>query len=527
MSFANSSTNYCPRCGILVTENANRLVTDSCGHRKCRQCLLADDECMECQLQQRNDLNNITSHSIDADIVTEAEAAPVEKNDIVVKTSKKKGRKTVALPAHIRQEENDSNSGVHYHCTKCDRKFTSRSQQYYHLTCGSNASKKYKCLQCDKAFATSSHFNYHMETHAEHTYFCKECNKSFTNRMVLRKHEKLHYTAPLKCSECNKEFRSKESLTAHIRKLHDDKDLPYKCKECQKSYALKATLKQHIQKHFDKRFKCQYCDKRFQRNYTLKLHLKKHTKTDCFICGICMHKFSDSAVLLRHVKLHQDTIKYHCTDCDVTIMRKDNMLRHIRTIHPEKSFENCVKITLPTHNSSNSHEKIEAGDLSTNMTAVVEPQTVENSAVIKCIGNVAPMKVPTCQISLDNIQELNIDPTEVDVNTKAITNDSTLTTLQNVTLNAGTDTNGSSKKMKVKKKYDPIKMYRKILASDCEDESESEREETYVKQKTADNLVASVDMAPSLERRVALSTSNFSEMHWRKNFKYTYEYQDF
>ncbi|XP_053946881.1 zinc finger protein OZF [Anastrepha ludens] len=532
MSITNISNAHCPRCGVLVTETANRLVTDSCGHRKCRRCLLTDDECMECLQQMQCDIKNKTIQIIDSNTVAECKVAPEVNIGVVAKNFTKKGRKVASMPTHICRVANDSDAGMHYYCTRCCRKFTSRSQQYYHLTCGSDASKKYKCQHCDKAFATSSHFNYHMETHAERTYCCKQCNKSFTNRMVLRKHERLHYMTPMQCSECGKEFRSKDSLSAHIRKMHDDKDLPYKCEQCQKSYALKSTLKQHMQKHFDKKYWCKYCDKQFQRNYTLKIHLKKHTKTDCFICGICLNKFSDSAVLLRHVKLHQDTIKYRCIECDVTIMRKDNMLRHIRTLHPDRNFENCVEITKPI--LSDAHKEIEVEDPLVDKPPVTEPKTVENSAVIKCIGNVAPMKVPTCQVSIIPTSELDTNSAQTDVNTNTISNISTFTPLRNVPLNIHSTASGGPKvvQKRVKKKYDPIKMYRKILNSDCKDESvnesESEKEEMYnIQPQCATNSVSGVDMTPVLEKRVTLSTSNFSEMHWRKNFKYTYEYQDF
>ncbi|CAD6993217.1 unnamed protein product [Ceratitis capitata] len=452
----------CPLCGVLLIGKANRLVTDSCGHRKCRSCLLAHDECTECLNQEQN----ISDSKKNINIVFEESQNLLSDNYMVTK-------KKVERPSQ---------------CHRTYNEWIMIQTTYYHLNCGKVDSKKYKCQQCEKAFSTKSHYNYHLETHAERTYYCKHCKKAFTNRIVLQKHERSHSSKSFQCTECDRQFRNKESLSGHFRKLHDGGDLPYKCEVCHKTYALKSTLKQHMHKHFDKRYACRYCDKRFQRNYTLTLHLKKHSKTDCFICGICFRKFSDSSVLLRHVKLHEDGVKYRCRECDATIMRKDNMKRHIRTIHPGRSYESCVDVISPI--STTLPNAISADNICGEVETLIEPKLVENSAVIKCIGNVQPMTIPKCK-------------------------------------NASTILN----KRKTQKHYDPIKLYRKILTSDYDDESanesESEKEEVYNKNAQNDvKAVSSVGVSSTSEKRVTCSTSNFSEMHWRKNFKYTYEYQE-
>lgn len=64
----------------------------------------------------------------------------------------------------------------------------------------------------------------------------------------------------------------------------------------------------------------------------------------------------------------------------------------------------------------------------------------------------------------------------------------------------------------LKKKYNPIEMYRKIINSDKEDD-------TYIE-------VPTVLEKPVIEQqRFVANQSNFSEMHWRKNL--TYQYQDY
>ncbi|KAF4528740.1 hypothetical protein B566_EDAN017021, partial [Ephemera danica] len=44
----------CPQCGAVPNNTSARLVHDSCGHLKCRMCLLKEeDSCMTCEGQQK------------------------------------------------------------------------------------------------------------------------------------------------------------------------------------------------------------------------------------------------------------------------------------------------------------------------------------------------------------------------------------------------------------------------------------------------------------------------------------------
>lgn len=205
------------------------------------------------------------------------------------------------------------------------------------------------------------------------------------------------------------------------------------------------------------------------------------------------------------------------------------MLRHIRTIHPNRTFENCVEITYPIN--SKTLKAIEYDNPLRGSLPYREPKTVENSAVIKCIGNVQPMKVPTCDVSTILTTNIQTPPTilQSTIVTNTSNDDSTVIIFPKVPIKANIVTGGSSTVIQKKiKKYDPIKMYRKILTSDRDEsasESESEKEEVYsIKPHYSENTVSCVSLATP-EKQITINTSNFSEMHWRKNFRYTYQYQ--
>lgn len=106
----------CPRCNC-VAAGQNRLVTDSCGHNKCRLCLLADEvDCSECQLTR------------ELEPAADAVDQPVEDVDYKHITSTTQG----------------------YHCSVCNKSFRSRTQQYYHRSCGNEILKKFPCTLCSR-----------------------------------------------------------------------------------------------------------------------------------------------------------------------------------------------------------------------------------------------------------------------------------------------------------------------------------------------------------------------------------------
>ena len=51
-----------------------------------------------------------------------------------------------------------------------------------------------------------------------------------------------------KCSECDAEFTTKESLTDHIKRVHEDKVQKVKCIECDKMFSRKSDMKVHLKR---------------------------------------------------------------------------------------------------------------------------------------------------------------------------------------------------------------------------------------------------------------------------------------
>ncbi|XP_075146729.1 uncharacterized protein LOC142221081 [Haematobia irritans] len=294
----------------------------------------------------------------------------------------------VSKQNHIVEEVSETGV-VQYNCTVCGKRFRSRTQKYYHLQCKQLNEETFECDICRKTFTRQSQLKYHKESHASPVNECTQCHKIFSNPLALKKHESLHKVEPKTCPYCDKTFLKKISLEQHIAAQHLHQ-LQYECTYCSKKYASKSTLQLHLQSHEKKQFKCSICGKFFQRNSILRSHVQRHNRqTSIYKCHICDKTFGDTGALSRHRKIHEENIlQYYCVLCDKNISRKDNMTRHIKTIHPEETFNNIVKIlkiSTPElieenelRNSVDSEIRLDINDSPENMIPTIN--IVENAA---------------------------------------------------------------------------------------------------------------------------------------------------
>nr|ACO51533.1 MIP05682p [Drosophila melanogaster] len=437
--------NKCPRCNCDAT-GQNRLVTDSCGHTKCRLCLVADvSDCLECRV----------ARSVDIQETQETQARTSADKRIIV-----------------------TDKG--YHCTVCNKDFRSRTQQYYHLTCGNDLLKKFNCKECGRRFATSSHLKYHLMSHEKQSkHSCSVCHKSFKQPIVLQRHMLTHNQEKHLCPICQKVFRRKSSLASHLA-IHSDLGLQFKCELCSKHFQNKANLNQHLRKH-DKnniRHMCKVCQKSFLRQTTLRLHMKRHSNRERQSCSLCGKSYNDPDALGRHLRQHKTAERYRCIQCDITINRKDNMLRHLRSMHPGCSFASTVEMVTPRSSAQEA------------TTAEERPsQTVRYNSVIQSVGNVEPVMLLQSTPLPSQLPELQMEKG------KAVPEHLPLPDVM---------------------PEENVQLYRKIILD--LDNEEYSSEPSPDAQEPA--------MQHHQPRVPGQGSSKFSEMYWRKNFKYWYQKEE-
>ncbi|XP_044257960.1 zinc finger protein 2-like [Tribolium madens] len=365
----------CPQCKKASNGAANRLVRDSCGHEKCRVCLLLDEEkCQQCKIENVNKIeapscriekeqesSSVIKCESHTGVITcngTAKKTPIcpivqngdvqTKDDIKQptpqKTSKNKTAKTapnknlfgnVSIPNHVTILKDPTQ----YKCNICNKKFATKSHIKYHTYC-TGQRKPFQCNLCSKDFITKSHLDVHILKHSGTKPFtCNVCQKSFSERSKLKRHSVLHSSIkPYMCSECGKAFRSKESLKIHTLIHRGEK--PYSCRVCNISFNNTSNLNKHLITHSnEKTHMCDQCGKRFKLKWALTVHRRSHLRVRPFECSTCSRAFVNNKDLQRHQLIHLETKAYNCSICNTSFRRKDNLYRHVKNTHPGKKAE--------------------------------------------------------------------------------------------------------------------------------------------------------------------------------------------
>ncbi|XP_063827219.1 zinc finger protein 62 homolog [Ostrinia nubilalis] len=240
----------------VVNLTDNRLVTESCGHVKCMDCLLHEKSgCSAClaSIQECTEPDD----EVCGDDSPEPPEVPLvyeKEKEIASEVYNDYEKKKKPETSHIRIET-DAN-GRCYVCTVCNKRFHARSQVAYHAYCNGQR-KPFQCPECTKSFATHSHFKYHMRVHRnERTYACDVCGDSFFQMSKLQRHKLKHSTEEKKfvCVQCSKGFNNLSSLRKH--ELTHSEARPYACAICARRFRDSSNYRKHVAKHDDKKCGC-------------------------------------------------------------------------------------------------------------------------------------------------------------------------------------------------------------------------------------------------------------------------------
>ncbi|XP_019871607.2 zinc finger protein ZFP2 isoform X2 [Aethina tumida] len=355
--------NICQQCKKSAEGASNRLVQDSCGHKKCRVCLLQDEDfCKQCSDEAGKKENTvikyenkyaavITCNGINKDInsdtadsnCTKSESEKPISQPVINKPKKpnksqneskpvgkqKRAYNAINIPTHI-TVTGEPNV---YHCTICNKSFSTKAHVKYHSYCA--GIRSHSCKICKKEFILKTQLDIHMYIHEKNKpHVCIQCGKSFGEKSKLKRHMILHSNLKtLTCSECGKSFKTKESLKVHSIIHRPDK--PYSCKMCEAKFNNSSNLKKHLASHSDeKSHMCDQCGRTYKLKWALSVHQRSHSRVRQYECTVCNKTFVNHKDLQRHSANHLETKPFDCTYCACKFRRKDNLKRHVRNAHP-------------------------------------------------------------------------------------------------------------------------------------------------------------------------------------------------
>ncbi|XP_043494085.1 zinc finger protein 1 homolog isoform X2 [Polistes fuscatus] len=371
----------CPNCGQITNASDSRLVTDSCGHTKCRMCLLNEEQgCKSCRNLPQTigslvELTNDNHADTESSVATEEIILPlklvINKNskciyddtsgsekDLYYKLAESEKNLirryipkiepcniSTDMQMHLNNDDdfisqptvtfNDISTSV---ATRVDiRKIESKSKSVElvdkepskdkhlkssnrsHISIIPGSPEKYKCNVCNKIFKNKKSKWYHDAcVTGVKPYQCTLCDKSFVKRSHFEYHERIH--SGYKPYKCEKQFA---------------------CTKCEKKYSKREDFNNHLNVHNNSiTYTCTICEKAFYILTNLKRHMKTHTDERPYICDQCSKSFKDNSLLIRHKRTHQKDRPFSCDHCNKVFLSKSELRRHL-TVHSEDKPFSC------------------------------------------------------------------------------------------------------------------------------------------------------------------------------------------
>ena len=188
-------------------------------------------------------------------------------------------RNPSALQSHIEKVH----EGKKHQCTTCGEMFQSLIRLETHVAKKHERNKLYECPSCNSTYMTKETLEKHIAFVHEKSsgHLCPECGENFQTKRQMKDHIiVVHEGKGFECPFCNKILNSSVSRNGHIRSIHGGKKPePMKCSQCDKIYSSINSLTIHMRAVHEKKrpFACHLCDLSFGQSGNLKTHLKgKH-----------------------------------------------------------------------------------------------------------------------------------------------------------------------------------------------------------------------------------------------------------
>ncbi|XP_058449880.1 zinc finger protein 883-like [Malaya genurostris] len=180
------------------------------------------------------------------------------------------------LKVHLGRQRPKSRHARSEICKLCNDPFPKLSALAEHIK-QEHDNEKYpfiQCAECPKTFLSAQKLSQHKPIHTD-KYACTKCNIRYSNRTQMQHHMDLKHPDGRKfeCHFCGKSYNTTRALSIHIG-LHT-KEKRFHCEFCQKAFSRNCELIIHRRLHTgEKPFQCIGCLKRFSDDGTFYKHKK-------------------------------------------------------------------------------------------------------------------------------------------------------------------------------------------------------------------------------------------------------------
>lgn len=166
--------------------------------------------------------------------------------------TKTKNRRTIVPTIELARKGNSGLRSTEPHtCYICKKIISNRSCLSQHLKSVHGESPAMFCDQCPKVFFVKTVLQDHMKGHSTKVFACNICDYKSARIHNFRRHKSAHFLKE-KCKICDKNV---VSLEAHLRKVHQPREVCPICNKQIRSYK----IKEHIWNHEGNRYKCKDC----------------------------------------------------------------------------------------------------------------------------------------------------------------------------------------------------------------------------------------------------------------------------
>ncbi|KAG5306669.1 ZNF28 protein, partial [Acromyrmex insinuator] len=360
-----TTSETCPNCGQPTNASFSRLVKDSCGHTKCRMCLLYEEHgCKICETQhciQREEEPHIVNKEQSDTRILPHEVVVLPLELVINKDSKSKENHSDSNFAECGSSnlyenitfDNEGTYGSVTNDTVINNAVTNDTVTNHTIT-NDNSSETYipRLESYNVALNIENHLrneNDHDSQNLQNQYVDDQAKTKNSEKEVVEKNKnknvkrrnRSHITIlsgtpeRYKCNICGKIFRNKKGKCYHDACVTGIK--PYQCTLCDKSFVKRSHFEYHERVHKGyKPYKCNLCDKAFPQQNKLNRHMFSHSKEKQFPCSECNKRYSKKDDLKNHLSIHNSTAIYKCKSCDKSFRILTNLKRHMQTHTSER-----------------------------------------------------------------------------------------------------------------------------------------------------------------------------------------------